>query len=182
MADAGTHAAALDAALALLAGLPVRDLARDADALVVSLGASHTATDAEGDRHELGSHEVRIACAWRWLAPDRVILGSGDLLTPADPEADLEDFDWDEPGASWLDVRLEELRVRLAGSPRTVRRAATDAWLGLRLELDDGTVLEAFPNSTPTGHVSTEFWRLLEPGRDVPHLVAGTFGLDLETP
>ena len=174
-------AAELDAALASLAGLALRDLDRDGDVLRLSLGEARTIATADGATREAGTHEIHVACAWRWAAPDRIVVGSFDLMTPADPEADLDDFDWDAPGASWLDVRIDELRERLAVSPVTVRVASRDALLGLRLALSDDTAFEAFPNSTPTGHVSTEFWRLSQPGRDVAHLVAGTFGLDRET-
>jgi hypothetical protein len=170
----------LDAALDALAGLAFRDLGRAGDVLWLSFGETRTLAGDDGREHAVGSHAIHVACPWRWAAPDRVVVGSGDLLTPADPEAELDDFDWDEPGASWLDVRIDELRARLAETPVAVRRVTRDAWLGLRVELDDNSVLEAFPNSTPTGHVSTEFWRLSQPGRDVAHWVAGTFGLDRE--
>ena len=175
----------LDAALAALAGLALGRLARAGDVLWIHLGALRAADgDGDGDGDEgaqsVGSHALMVACPWRWCTIDRVLVGSGDLLTPADADVELEDYDWDEPGASWLDVRLEELTARLAASPVAVRRAACDAWLGLRVELDDDTVLELFPNSTPTGHVSTEFWRVLEPGSGAAHLVAGTFGIARE--
>jgi hypothetical protein len=112
------------------------------------------------------------------VAPDRILVGSGDLLTPADPEADIETFDWDEPGASWLDVRLGEIGAAHAADPPAVSSAVVDELGGLRLTLTGGLALELFPTSTPTGHVSTEFWRLLRPGTDGPHFAVGTFGAD----
>ena len=169
----------LDTALAALAGLALAQFGRAGDTLWIQLGPLHTIEGDEGPR-EVGTHALHVSCPWRWCASDRVLVGSGDLLTPADAGVELEDYDWDEPGASWLDVRLGELNERLAASPRTVRRAARDAWLGLRLELDDDSLVELFPNSTPTGHVSTEFWRVLQPGSDAAHLVTGTFGIDRE--
>ena len=152
----------LDATLAALAGLALARLGRAGDTLWIQLGPLQTIDGDDGDAspREVGTH--------------------GDLLTPADADVELEDYDWDEPGASWLDVRLGELNERLAQSPRTVRRATRDAWLGLRLALDDDSTIELFPNSTPTGHVSTEFWRVLQPGSAAPHLVTGTFGIDRE--
>lgn len=170
---------ALDAALTALVGLPLARLARAGDTLSIQLGPLRAMDDEDGPR-EVGSHAIHVACPWRWCAPDRVLVGSGDLLTPADADVELEDYDWDEPGASWLDVRLEELNAQLARTPLTVRHAARDAWLGLRLELDDASAIELFANSTPTGHVSTEFWRVLRPGQDEPHWVTGTFGIGRE--
>jgi hypothetical protein len=104
-------------------------------------------------------------------------VGSGDLLTPADPAEEPESFDWELPGASWLDVRLGELEP---AHPPVVEAANADAFGGVRLTLSGGRVLELFPNATPTGHVATEFWRLLRPGSDAPHFVVGTFGVDRE--
>lgn len=183
MPDAGTPNpgtpvdAALDDALATLAGLALSRLERAGDTLWIQLGPLHTVEGEDGPR-EIGAWSLHVSCPWRWCATDRVLVGSGDLLTPADADVELEDYDWDEPGASWLDVRLGELAAHLTESPVSIFRATRDRWLGLRLELDDDTVLELFPNSTPTGHVSTEFWRVFEPGQ--AHLVAGTFGIDHE--
>ena len=171
--------AELDAALAALDGLTLSRLERVADTLWIQLGALRTIEGAEGPR-DVGEWALHVSCPWRWCASDRVLVGSGDLLTPADADVELEDYDWDEPGASWLDVRLGELAAHLAGSPVSVFRATRDRRLGLRLELDDDTVLELFPNSTPTGHVSTEFWRVFQPGTGEAHLVGGTFGIDRE--
>jgi hypothetical protein len=183
MPDTNTSAtspdAPLDAALAALAGLALSRLERAGDTLWIQLGALRPVEGDAGSR-EVGAWALHVSCPWRWYAGDRVLVGSGDLLTPADADVELEDYDWDEPGASWLDVRLGELGAHLAESPASVFRATRDRWLGLRLELDDDTVLELFPNSTPTGHVSTEFWRLFRPGAGEAHLVTGTFGIDRE--
>ena len=171
--------AALDAALDALAGLALSRLGRTGDTLWIQLGPLREIDGDDGPR-EVGAWALHVACPWRWLATDRLVVGSGDLLTPADADVELEDYDWDEPGASWLDVRLGELAAHLAGSPASIFRATRDRWLGLRLELDDDTMIELFPNSTATGHVSTEFWRLFQPGTGGAHLVTGTFGVDRE--
>ena len=171
--------AELDAALAALDGLTLSRLERAGDTLWIQLGPLHTVEGEDGPR-AVGTWALHVSCPWRWYASDRVLVGSGDLMTPADADVELEDYDWDEPGASWLDVRLAELGAHLAESPASVFRMTRDRWLGLRLELDDDSVIELFPNSTPTGHVSTEFWRLFQPGTKVAHLVTGTFGIDRE--
>lgn len=179
----------LDETLVGLVGLPLWKMTRAGDTLWIQFGerrpvdgsAGSNGAGTEGAGHEMGTLALLVACPWRWVADDRILVGSGDLLTPADPDAELEDFDWDAAGASWLDVRLEELATRLAADPPVVRTAIADPWLGLRVELSDATALELFPNSTPTGHVSTEFWRLLQPGTEAPHLVTGTFGVDRES-
>ena len=166
--------------LAALVGLPMWAAGRAADLLWLQFGERRTVDVADGDRQDVGSYALHVACPWRLAASDRLLVGSGDLLTPADPDADPATFDWDETGASWLDVRLGELAEVHATAPPAVAAVAADALGGLRLSLTGGLVFEAFPNSTPTGHVATEFWRLLRPGTAEPHFVVGTFGTELE--
>jgi len=169
----------IERALAALIGLPMWGADRDADLLRLQFGVRRT-VDGGGDAREVGDCALRVACPWRLAAPDRILVGSGDLLTPADPDAEPETFDWDVPGASWLDVRLGELADAHAAAPPVVEAVVGDAFGGLRLSLTGGLTFEAFPNSTPTGHVATEFWRLLRPGAPEPHFVVGTFGIERE--
>jgi len=61
-----------------------------------------------------------------------------------------------------------------------VEAVAGDAFGGLRLALSGGRALEVFPNATPSGHIATEFWRLLRPGTDEAQFVVGTFGAERE--
>jgi hypothetical protein len=164
----------------VLAGLPMWGASRSADLVTLQFGERRTVPGRDGGERTVGTCALHIACPWRLAAPDRVLVGSGDLLTPADPDADLDTFDWDEPGASWLDVRLGELAEAHAADPPVVEAATADEYGGLQLSLTGGLALELFPNSTPTGHVSTEFWRLLRPGTTDPHFVVGTFGVERE--
>jgi hypothetical protein len=121
---------------------------------------------------------LQVACAWRLADADHVLVASGDLFAPADPDADLETFDWETPGATWWDVALARALAGRATPPR-VERVEPDVLGGLRLELDAGLVFEAFANSTSAPHVETEFWRLGQEG-DGAQLVVGTNGATLE--
>ena len=161
--------AEIDRALAGLVGAALLAAGRDGDRLLLRLRG--------GDAHD---HALHVAAPWRLTDGERVLVGSGDLLTPADPDGEPESFDWEPEGASWLDVRLGELAERRGSSGPTLAGAAADAFGGARLTFADGRVLEVFPNSTPTGHVSTEFWRLGRAGED--DLVVGTFGVEREPP
>lgn len=120
---------------------------------------------------------LQVACAWRLADADHVLVASGDLFAPADPDADLETFDWETPGATWWDVALA--RALAAHATPRVERVEPDVLGGLRLELDGGLVLEAFANSTSAPHVETEFWRLGQEG-DTTQLIVGTNGATLE--
>ena len=170
----------IERAAAPLIGLPMWGAGRAADLLWLQFGARRSATGAGPDERDVGEIALHVACPWRLCDAERILVGSGDLLTPADAEEDPETFDWDEPGASWLDVRLGELQAADVARPPVVESVAADALGGLRLGLGGGRVLELFPNATPTGHVTTEFWRLLRPGSGDPHFVVGTFGVSRE--
>jgi len=170
----------IERALGPLAGLPLWGVGRAADLLWLHFGARRRVEGVEGVEgveDEVGDVTLHVSCPWRLRDAERVLVGSGDLMTPADAAEDPETFEWDAPGASWLDVRIGELWPAGDTAPPTVASVAADALGGLRLTLAGGRVLELFPNATPSGHVTTEFWRLLRPGGDEPHFVVGTFGI-----
>ena len=121
---------------------------------------------------------LQVACAWRLADAEHLLVASGDLFAPADPDADLETFDWETPGATWWDVAIARALSTRTPPPR-VTRVEPDVLGGLRLELDEGLVFEAFANSTSAPHVETEFWRLGQEG-DGTQLVVGTTGATLE--
>lgn len=170
----------VERALAPLIGLRLWGAGRAADLLWLQFGARQSLASADGSEHEVGQFTLHIACPWRVIDEERILVGSGDLLTPVDPDEDPETFDWEQPGASWLDVRLSELLPPDTAEPWVVESVAGDGLGGFRLGLGTGAVLEVFTNATPTGHVTTEFWRLLRPGTGEPQFVVGTFGTDRE--
>jgi hypothetical protein len=166
----------IERVLAPLVGLRLWAPERESDLLVLHLG----------ERREVGGQSVveygiRIACAWRIGGPTEILAGSGDLFTPTDPDADLENFDWDPPGASWWDNRLQEI-AQLLADPVAVTTFVADSYGGFRLVFTRGIELEVFPNSSPSPHVETEFWRLLRPGQDEDYVVVGTNGIELVQP
>src|SRR5207244_1765048 len=90
--------------LAPLVGLRLSRPSREGDLLSLQFGERR-----EVDGQSVGAYTLIIACAWRIAGPTTILAGSGDLLTPADPDAQLETFDWDVDGASWWDVRMSEV-------------------------------------------------------------------------
>ena len=162
----------IEQALQALIAAPLRGASRVVDTLRLEF--------ADPGLDAASGLALHVACAWRLTDGERVLVGSGDLFTPADPDEEPETFDWEPAGASWLDVRLGELAEKrnAAAHPPTVSQLSVDLFGGARLTLTDGLVLELFPNSTPTGHVSTEFWRLTRAGAD--DFVVGTFGVERE--
>ena len=156
----------LDRALAPLVGLTLTGAARESNMLSLRFG------DADAPAYTLD-----VFCAWRLARDGRIVVGSGDLFTPADPDEELESFDYDAPGTSWWDVRVAAY-LGEAAAPTVVQHVATDALGGVRLALSDGASLDVFPNSSAAEHLETEFWRLARPGTADAQLVVGTFGLD----
>jgi hypothetical protein len=167
-----------EAAFAPLVGLAAWGFARETDVLVVHFGHVRTITDNGGERR-VGAYALRVSCAWRLVAAGAIAAASGDLFTPADPDADLETFAWDAPGASWWDARIDSF-VAAHSQPLAVTTFVCDDMAGVRLVLTDGVELEVFPNSSPAPHVESEYWRVLRPGELDAHIVAGTFGIVLE--
>lgn len=136
--------------LASLVGLPVAAPARASNQLTLRFGS------------DAAAHTLDVFCAWRLVRGAEILAGSADLFTPADPDEELETFDYEVPGSTWWDARLA---AWAAGSPGArVTAAAADALGGLRLTFDDGAALEVFPNSAPAEHVETDFWHLAGPG------------------
>ena len=167
-----------EAAFAPLAGLTAWGFARASAMLTVQFGDARALSD--GDRRRtVGTYALHVSCAWRLTDNGTIAVASGDLFTPVDPDADLETFDWDVPGANWWDARMEAF-FAARQAPLVVGTFVCDEVSGVRLVFHDGVELEVFPNSSPAPHVDSEYWRVLRPGEDDAHIVAGTFGLVLE--
>ena len=164
----------IERALAPLVGLTLWGPARAANMLSLQAGARRAQAPDVSTR-SVGELALHIFCPWRLIAGGRILAGAGDLFTPADPDADLETFDWDAPGATWWDLRVLEAFADDAG-PRVTRVSADDVG-GFTLECEGGVRLEVFPSSSASPHVDTEFWRLLRPDGERPHFVVETTGI-----
>lgn len=166
------------AALTPLLGHTIWAAGRTADLVWLQIGERRLVPSLDNGQGEVGTYALHLSCPWRLINRERVLVGSGDLLTPADPDAEIETFDWDAPGANWLDVRLAELWTGAGIALPRIEGVEPDPYGGFALHLTGGMRLDAFPNSSPTGHVATEFWRLLQPGTEALHFVVGTFGIE----
>ena len=151
-------------------------LTRRADLLSLQFGEPR-----EVDGQRVGAYTLHVACAWRVADPTSILAGSGDLFTPADPDAELESFDWDVEGASWWDVRMTEVS-RLLENAVLVTTFLADSYGGLRLVCTRGIEVEIFPNSSPAPHIETEFWRLVRAGQADDFVLVSTSGIELVQP
>ena len=164
--DADGSVPQAERALAPLVGLPLRGSAREENALYL----------------DFGTHTLQVLCAWRLTSGGALVAGSGDLFTPADPDADVETFDWLEAGSTWWDLRMRTFHNERESAPPAVRAVRVDRCLGVRVDFADGSALEIFPNSSAAPHLVTELWRLTPDERGAPAWVADTDGLEAETP
>ena len=81
----------------------------------------------------MGAYALHVSCPWRLVGPEGLVVASGDLFAPADPLADLEDFERDAPGANWCDVRLQAFIAGTADAPLAVSVVSADELGSLRL-------------------------------------------------
>ena len=165
----------IEAVLSPLVGLHLWGPARAANMLSIQLGSPRAAPTTRAPDRQVGEFAIHIFCPWRLTRGSEVVVGSGDLLTPADPDADPEDFDWDQVGSTWWDVGMREVfddaRVTLH-----VESVRGDDVGGFALHCTERFVFEVFPNSARAAHVETEFWRVLQPATAEPHFVVDTTG------
>jgi hypothetical protein len=168
----------IERALAPLIGRPVWAAGRAGAMLWLHLGERRVRTANSSGSGDLAEYALHVSCPWRLIGREGIYTASGDYFTPADPDGDPADFDWDEPGASWCDLRLRGFIAETAKSPQPVTGVSADDLGSLRLTLGDDFVLDVFPDSSHTDHVESEFWRLLQPASGGPHFVVGSEGLD----
>lgn len=165
----------IDSALAALSGYRLSEAGREGVALWFRFRPVAQAKQSAASELP-ASVTLLVSCPWRLTTEDGLLVGSGDLFTPADPAADPETFDWQVPGATWCDLRLQALVDAVAARPPVLTTAAADAIGGLVLELEGGLILDIFPDSSPARHVESEYWRLSIPGE--PLLVVGSNGVE----
>ena len=162
--------------LARLIGLPLWAAGRAGSLLWLQFGDRITQPAPEGGTRVVGTYALHVSGAWRLCDLGGIITGSGDLLTPADPNADLETFDRDVPGGNWWDHRLARFVATNAASPPVVERVHADRLGDARLLMSQGITFETFAESSDADHLETEFWRLFQPGEDAAHFVVDTNG------
>jgi hypothetical protein len=110
-------------------------------------------TDQKGEQREVGAYALHVDCHWR-------------LTDPAGAEhANEESEDW----------RFEALKR----NNLVVERVMSTADHGVVAYFDGGWVLEVSPDTSEYEEI-VEYWRLFEPYRDRPHLVARSDGIDHE--
>jgi len=162
------YRAKLQQAVNSLIGKRLWGCARATNMVMFQFGEARAITDQLGREKEVGEFALHVQCPWRIAVDDRVIVGSRDINYPADySEGDEipESFDWDKDRTRLdrlIDFFLHEstnLRVRDIKAGRAA---------SLCIAVGENLYLDVFPNDS----LPSEHWRLLEPGKKVPHFVA----------
>jgi hypothetical protein len=163
----------IENALAPLRGLKVWGPARAVNMLSLQFGESRARISPISGPREVGEYALHVQCPWRVTKGARLVVGSGDLLTPADPKVDRETWDWDVVGATWWDEQIREFFEKNSISLE-VEAVIVDAFGGFRLICSGDVTFEVFPTASAAPHDVSEYWRLFRPGGSIKHFVVGT--------
>lgn len=157
----------VEQSLHLLIGQPLVNAGRAADMIWFSFGKEGKVIDSRGNQRSVGEFSLHVQCAWRFLGPDGILVGSNDIYSPAEKISEPKtDFNWDVPGENRCDERIKQLFTDRKSS-LVVDEIHADFVGGFKILFGDGFALEVFPNSS----CGVEEWRLFQPGANRPHFV-----------
>jgi hypothetical protein len=142
-------------ALAPLQGLVAWGPARAASMLTLQLGEPRADTSATGRSRVIGEYALHVQCPWRLTEGARMVVGSGDLFTPAMADADPATFNWDVKGATWWDYQWRDFASKHASL--RVDSIFTDPFGGFRLLCSGGVAFEVFPSTSVAEHDDAEY-------------------------
>jgi len=163
-----------EAALAPLVGLPLWRATRAANMLCLQFGTRLEGVSRfgphKGTATTHGEYALHVQCAWRIAGPEGVVVAKSDLWHPHSALL-REGWDWSED-ETWNpmdhDANRWDERIKPWTARSYVLQAATaDSLGGVRLALEDGFVLEVFPDWSHDG----EYWRVFAPDDSRPHFV-----------
>lgn len=125
-----------------------------------------------GKVKKVGELALHVSCAWRVLCEEGIIAGQGDW---GFRETEYRKTKLSPKFSSLVVQRLESLDTLASSSALVVERITLGKAGDLRLSLTDGYALEVAPL---TSYDEIEYWRLLRPETDEPHLVCGSYGFE----
>ena len=167
----------IERATRVLVGLPLLPPGRAANMMMFGFGKTVTEINRHGNPVEVPEYSLHVQCHWRLVGHQptpRIVVGSRDVYSPADPSIDAEDenFHWDEPWANLCDWRVKSFMEECKSRPLVVESIEADEIGSLRICFTGGFVLDLFPDtSNHDGY--DEHWRLLS-APNQPHFVVGS--------
>ena len=127
---------------------------------------------------ELAEYALHVMCPWRVRDAEGIRLGHGDYWRPSSDSVDDDAYEAGKVGSRLRDIRIEEFEEYLADHACRVLRVTCDATAGCVIDMEDGIVLDIFPDSSAADHDEVEFWRLFQPHLDTAHFVVSSNGID----
>ena len=151
-----------------LVGLPLAPPGRAANMMMFGFGRLATRLNRHGKPVEVPEYALHVQCHWRIAEQHprpRIVVGSRDVYSPADPTIDPEDenFHWDEPGANLCDRHMTSFIEQHVSCPLVVESIEADDIGSLRIRFTGGFTLDLFPD-TSNNDRDDEHWCLFEPG------------------
>jgi len=141
-----THAVAQ---LQRLVGQPLWGAERALNLHTLQLGEHVVQKRRDGREVQVGRHALHLQCAWRILANGNLLVGSRDRTTPrGNPRQKPDNFNWDEPGSTLCDEKLEALFKLHALDPLTVTAVVVGECGAFRMDFTKGYALEVFPDDS----------------------------------
>lgn len=141
------------------------------DLLWMQFGPLREDTSLRNVRRMIGDFALHVNVPWRFCKNSKIIIGNRDIYFYEDGEP----FDFDHGGASRFHLFADLFNAELDLQPSSVTSISSDDTGGLSIQLTDGYTFDAFPN-VAYDSPGFEFWRMLQPATDLPHLIRETRG------
>lgn len=160
-------ASAIDDALTRLVGLPLRDIDRFGNMLMLGFGEQRQVHGRDGRLRCVAAWALHVQCVWRIRRGARIVLGYRDFYsdTSGDGLDDLNSY-----GRSRFDVGARALVKDIRARPPTVLSGDADEVGGFSLLLTRAYRLDVFPDHSGT-LVDEEHWRMFQSRTRRPHFV-----------
>lgn len=153
----------LEAAFEPIIGLHLSGIGRALNMGLFLFGPNVTVFDSRTSTEHIGSaYALHVQCAFRVTRNGRIVLGSDDMLVPAEALREGKNANSEGGELSAFDVIAARITAGIELSPLVVHNVIFAACGDLRVELTDQVAIEAFP----MGARPSEAWRFLRRGGD----------------
>lgn len=167
----------IEQALSVLIGKPIWGKYKALDLDAFQFGAVLMLPNRKGEMDEVGEYRLHIQCAWRITHSHRIVVASRDRYSPAGDQDNFpEDFDW-QTGENRLEERISLLFGKHREDPLVVEAIQADEVGGVTIVLNEGYVLDIFPDDSLEG----EYWRFFPSIREQgKHFVVSDAGVSFD--
>jgi hypothetical protein len=158
--------------LDILLGQAFAGSRRALDMEMFFFGTGEPFIDRHGRERTKSPYQLHVQCPWRIVCSDRLVVGYRDVRNPPTGVSE-DDFNPNEGQVTRRDEMLASFYAQ-ATKPRTVDACEARTTGDVRLILNDGCILELFPDRSFDD--DPEYWRLITP--EGVHIVMSGSGLE----